>query len=96
MPNPYISDYGDKTRFEPGVSGNPAGRPKGSKNKRTHIRKMIEDPDFDWPLLSSKNAKQLEAMYETVGAAIAMKMIAMAMESDVRAAEWLRKTAYGK
>lgn len=31
------------TRFKPGQSGNPAGRPKGSKNKSTQIRKLLEE-----------------------------------------------------
>ncbi|HYF97172.1 MAG TPA: DUF5681 domain-containing protein [Patescibacteria group bacterium] len=96
MSNPYIDEYGENTRFQPGVSGNPAGRPKGSKNKRTLVKKMIEDPNFDWSMLSPQKAKQLEAMYETTGAAIAHKMIAEAMGGNVRAAEWLRKTGYGK
>lgn len=30
------------TRFQPGKSGNPAGRPKGSKNKTTLIKQAIE------------------------------------------------------
>lgn len=96
MSNPDISEYGVNTRFQPGVSGNPAGRPKGSKNKRTLVKKMIEDPYFDWSMLSQKRAKELEAMYDTVGVAIAYKMIIEAMSGNVRAAEWLRKTGYGK
>jgi len=28
-------------RFKPGISGNPAGRPKGSPNKATQLRDMI-------------------------------------------------------
>jgi hypothetical protein len=96
MSNPYIDKYAEKTRFQPGVSGNPAGKPKGSKNKRTHIREMIEDPDFDWSILSRRRAKELEFMFDTVGVAIAHKMIAEAMSGNVRATEWLRETAYGK
>jgi hypothetical protein len=29
--------------FKPGVSGNPNGRPKGSGDKRLHIKKLLED-----------------------------------------------------
>ena len=43
--SPYRVGYGRPpihTRFEPGRSGNPRGRPRGSKNKRTgaHVRKI--------------------------------------------------------
>lgn len=31
------------TSFKPGQSGNPDGRPKGAKNKRTKYQKMLED-----------------------------------------------------
>lgn len=30
------------TRFKPGVSGNPAGRPKGSKNQITLLKESLE------------------------------------------------------
>jgi Family of unknown function (DUF5681) len=96
MSNPDISEYGVNTRFQPGVSGNPAGRPKGSKNKRTLVKKMIEDPHFDWSLLSPQRAKEFEAMYDTVGVAIAHKMIAEAISGNVRAAEWVIRIGYGK
>jgi hypothetical protein len=31
-------------RFTPGLSGNPYGRPKGSKNKTTRLREELLDP----------------------------------------------------
>ena len=30
-------------KFQPGESGNPDGRPKGSKDKRTQYREMFQD-----------------------------------------------------
>jgi len=30
------------TKFKPGKSGNPKGRPKGSKDKRTELREMMQ------------------------------------------------------
>lgn len=29
--------------FQPGVSGNPAGRPKGSKTLKTYVKEMLQD-----------------------------------------------------
>jgi len=33
----------EDTKFKPGESGNPDGRPKGSKDKRTQYREMFQD-----------------------------------------------------
>ncbi len=30
------------TKFKPGVSGNPKGRPKGARDKRTELRSLLE------------------------------------------------------
>lgn len=32
----------DETKFKPGKSGNPKGRPKGSKNESTILRELLE------------------------------------------------------
>lgn len=42
VPPSDIGPRDDKGRFVPGVSGNPAGREKGSKNKRTLLREELE------------------------------------------------------
>jgi hypothetical protein len=36
-------------RFQPGESGNPSGRPKGSQNIRTILAQLLEMPDADNP-----------------------------------------------
>ena len=38
-----LSPRDDKGRFLPGQSGNPVGRPKGSKNKRTLMSEELEE-----------------------------------------------------
>ena len=30
------------TKFKPGISGNPKGRPKGARDKRTELRSLLE------------------------------------------------------
>lgn len=43
--NDYAVGYGkppEKHRFKPGQSGNPRGRPKGSRGVNTHVRKIME------------------------------------------------------
>jgi len=50
MSNPDISQYGEATRFKPGESGNPNGRPKGKKNLKTVLVELLssQDPDGEW------------------------------------------------
>lgn len=42
----FDPDIGAKTRFKPGQSGNPAGRPKGRRNLSTVIQEMLNDERF--------------------------------------------------
>ena len=51
------------TKFEPGQSGNPAGRPKGARNKATVLSEKITDfleGDFELFLKDWKEIKALE------------------------------------
>lgn len=46
MPKPYSVGYGRppvESRFKPGQSGNPAGRPKGRRNFQTMVRRCLEE-----------------------------------------------------
>ena len=40
MPNPNIAKAGEKTQFKKGESGNPNGKPKGTKSLSTIILEM--------------------------------------------------------
>src|SRR5215472_9169066 len=44
---PYAVGYGRPpvhTRFKPGQSGNPRGRPKGHRNAKTIVAKVLDEP----------------------------------------------------
>lgn len=51
FPNP-------ETQFQPGESGNPAGKPKGTKHLSTHIQEMLNDEKFELKLKSGEIIKQ--------------------------------------
>lgn len=80
-------------QWKSGESGNPNGRPKGSKNLATIIREL-EAEDFDWSLVPIKQinaAKKIGSPWR----AVVYVAIAKAWGGDVRAMEWLRKSGYG-
>lgn len=49
----------DDTKFKPGESGNPAGRPKGSRNLSTILREMLEE-EIEVTTESGKEKKKLQ------------------------------------
>lgn len=46
---------GKGTQFKPGVSGNPAGKPKGTKHINTWIQELAEDEEFTALLVDLKD-----------------------------------------
>lgn len=82
------------TPFPPGVSGNPNGKPKGTKNLATIIEELEHEDFGDWDKIPIKErAKAME-----IGSpwrAIVYTAIAKAYSGDMKAAEWLRKSGYG-
>lgn len=68
------------------------GRPKGSKNLATIIREL-ENENFNWKLISPKQ----RIAVRSVGSpwrAIVLTAVSKALDGDIRAMEWLRKTGY--
>lgn len=90
MPNPEnLIGHG----WKPGQSGNPKGRPKGSKNLATILREL-ENENFDWskvPIKQREAAKAIGSPWR----AIMMIALAKAWGGDVRAMRWLDRAAYG-
>jgi hypothetical protein len=95
MANPDIHTYGVATRFQPGVSGNKKGRPKGSLNLSTLVQQMLDDEDLADSVISRKPSYWRYLKNKNFASAIVTVMMIKAMTGDVQAATWLRMTGYG-
>jgi hypothetical protein len=86
-----ITDHLVKTEWRKGQSGNPSGRPKGSKNLSTWIQELLNDEDFrlDNFMFNGKtfSGAPIKAII-TVG-------IMNALQGDYKWADWLAKRGYG-
>ena len=85
----YSVGYGKpppRTRFKPGQSGNPRGRPKGSKNARTIIGRVLSEKVPVREGDRVRNMSRLEAMVRNVSVR-AMKGEPKAAETCVRWAD---------
>lgn len=69
--------------WKKGESGNPSGRPKGSRNRSTIVRELLE-------------AKALDGGDGQVVDQLTRSLIQKAAEGDVRAYKELMDSAYGK
>ena len=65
--------------YPKGVSGNPAGRPKGSVNLSTHIQRLLNNED--------NGVIPVEAIIKVA--------IGKALSGDIRSMEWLARYGYG-
>ena len=70
-----------ETRFKPGRSGNPAGRPKGAKNLAADLKEELEEK-----IVVSEGGTPLEI---TKQRAMIKTMFAKALKGDSRAAQVL-------
>lgn len=68
----------EATQFKPGQSGNPAGRPKGTKSFKTRLLEMAEQ-EITAEDISGKQIKT------TVGEAVAMALYGKAIKKDLNA-----------
>jgi hypothetical protein len=76
-------------QFQPGESGNPAGRPKGAKNRSTVLREIYEMVIEGKDLTDAK--KEM-----TVEQAVMHSLIKKAIAGDVPAIKEAQDTLYGK
>ncbi len=72
-----------KAPWKKGESGNPKGRPKGSRNRSTIVRELLE-------------AKATDGESGQVADQLTRALIKKAAEGDVRAFKELMDSAYGK
>ena len=76
--------------FPKGVSGNPNGRPKGTKNRSTLVRELLEMVStFDNPL--TEQSEKLSYVEQII-----ISQIAEARKGNVQAFRELMDSAYGK
>jgi hypothetical protein len=89
MTKSFDPTMGKDTQFKPGQSGNPEGKPKGTKHISTHIKEMLEDPNFELKLKDGSiiKGRPMQAIIKTA--------IAKAVSGDMRAFDMLGKYGYG-
>lgn len=79
------------TQFQPGQSGNPAGKAKGTKHLSTWIQDLLTDEKF-----TVENAGFSGQTYRGAPIkAIIMVAINNSLQGDNKWAEWLGKYGYG-
>lgn len=96
-------DLGAETRFKPGQSGNPAGRPKG-KSLSSTIQDMLDDEKFIERISQGVKDKVLEADPDFQGTPMRAMITAALIEAiningnpqqRHAARDWLAKYGYG-
>lgn len=77
------------TPWKPGQSGNPAGKPKGTKHLSTWIQEMMEDENFKHKLSNGKIVAELPVK------AIVATLITRALDGELKAIDIIAKYGYG-
>ena len=91
--NNPLSQFGDKlAQWKPGQSGNPAGRPKGSRDGiDAHCRRLLAK-DLSFSQFKDKlKAKGIDLEDETNAEAISVVLVLKALTGDLKAIEMLCK-----
>lgn len=88
-PNPDQSGL-EKGKWKPGQSGNPKGKPKGTKHLSTYIQEALTDDNFELKLKDGSILREMPIK------AIIKTAVAKSVGGDTRAMEWLAKHGYGE
>lgn len=75
--NPRLREVSKKTQFKPGVSGNPAGKPKGTRSMGTILREMMSEE-----VSVLENGQQVRKPFADI---IIRKLIKKANEGNIQA-----------
>lgn len=75
--------------WKPGQSGNPSGKPRGTKHLSTWIREMLEDDNFTIELTDGTLKKEAPIK------AIVTTLVTKAIDGDMKAFDLLAKYGYG-
>lgn len=77
---------------------NPKGKPKGTLNWSTVVKRLLDDEEFYQKILATNKKSPEWLKYiptKNAAHAIASAMMVKAMSGDKKAADWLRKTGFG-
>lgn len=77
------------TQWKAGQSGNPDGKPKGTKHLSTWIKEMMEDDHFEYKVNNTVSIKGAPIH------AILTVLVNKAIRGDLRAFELIAKYGYG-
>lgn len=81
-----------KTQFKPGQSGNPAGKPKGTKHINTWVQELMEDEEFEaW--ISDPRKGVVEFKGAPIKAIIKAQMV-KAINGDTKAYDSLVRSGW--
>jgi hypothetical protein len=82
--------------WKKGQSGNPKGRPKGTKNWSTIVQRILADEELMDKISKNKPSYWSELPEKNAANAIIVAMVVEALKGNHKAADWLRKTGYGE
>ena len=84
-----IQKYPNLTPWQPGQSGNPAGRKPGSKNMSTIVQELL-DQDADMRMLATSSiAEMTKDMPLSYAKAIVLTTFNKALQGNMQAVAWL-------
>jgi len=81
--------YPNLKSWQPGQSGNPAGRKPGRKNISTIVQELLDDEASAALLAKSSIAELVQGMSTSYAKAVVLVVLHKALKGDMRASIWL-------